>query len=100
MSSLFNKLFGIFEKGVNMQSIIQDTLKQVERIIYSIIDRVRRRILLTLLELMFIIFGVFFLIIGAVLFFSRFFSWDIVLLVAGAVLLYIGLLLRLLAAKR
>ncbi|MBD3164492.1 hypothetical protein GF323_04780 [Candidatus Woesearchaeota archaeon] len=56
------------------------------------LESFKKRIFLSVLQGFFVLLGLFFLIAGAMLFFSRYFSLDIILLISGLIILYIAFL--------
>ncbi len=69
-----------------------DGIRILDRRIDHSVDRVKKRFLKTILYMLFLGFSITFTTVGVILFFSRFFSLDIVLICAGALFLYIALM--------
>lgn len=77
---------------------IEKLLGQVTRNIEGFIDyevyRLRKKLLRIALQGTILAAGIIFTLAGGALFFSRFFPLDIVLLVGGAILIYIAILIN------
>ncbi|GEM_PF-5294399 len=89
-------MFKLSKTADEIESYIIRMVSEVENRIIASVERVKRNIKKGIIKLfiqsiMFMV-SLAFIISGAVLFFSRFFPLDLVLLVSGAALLYVSLL--------
>ncbi len=81
--------------GEGVQAGMQKAEARVEHMARKVeykIERIKRKIFASMLQLLFVAIGVVALIIGAVLFFARFFAYDVIFLVTGIILLYVAML--------
>jgi len=84
---------GTFVKG--FQSALKGTdfgFNKVTKKIDIYVSKLKRKILFSSLQIVFVVLSLVFFAAGLILFFTRFFALDIVLIVAGFVFLYIALL--------
>jgi len=84
-----------FLKG--FQEVFRRTEYGLDRITRKIelsINKIKKRMFSILLQFILVALSFVLITIGAVLFFSRFFPTDIVLIVTGLLLLYIALLFK------
>jgi hypothetical protein len=87
--NFFEHFFKGLNQGIKMtESKIDDLGRKVN---YKI-ERFRKRILLGSIQVLFILAGAAFIILGAVLFFTLFFPLYAVLLVMGVLLLYLAMI--------
>lgn len=89
-------MLGILKLIKGIEDSLLNTIAGIESTINYHIIKVRRKITHFIIQMVLLIISVLFILIGAVLFFSRFFPIDGVLLVGGAALLYLSLFYRLL----
>ena len=71
---------------------VEAKIDEVGRKVEYKIERFKKKLLLYTLQLIFITLGILSLIAGALLFFGRFFSYDFIFLIMGAILLYIAMI--------
>lgn len=85
----------ISEIGESLTNIV----KGLEQIVNDLIDdniiKIKKTVTRILIQYVIFIVSLVFIVIGGVLFLSRFFPLDLILLVGGAILLYVSLLLNL-----
>lgn len=85
----------ISEIGESLTNIV----KGLEQIVNDLIDdniiKIKKTVTRILIQYAIFIVSLVFIVIGGVLFLSRFFPLDLILLVGGAILLYVSLLLNL-----
>jgi len=85
----------ISEIGESLTNIV----KGLEQIVNDLIDdniiKIKKTVTRILIQYAIFIVSLVFIVIGGVLFLSRFFPPDLILLVGGAILLYVSLLLNL-----
>jgi hypothetical protein len=70
--------------------------KMVDKIMNKIefrINKVKKKMLSGLLQIGFVLVGMLLLILGLILFLTRFFNLDLILIVAGLALLYVAVML-------
>ena len=75
----------------NLQRFRHDT----EKMVYRSIRRAKRRALAMALQIVLYLFGAVLIVAGGILFLSRYFSIDMVLLVSGVVIVFISLIVGL-----
>ena len=74
----------------------ENLFKTIERRVDFHIAAFQKKLMKTLFSLFFLLIGLTFIIVGIVLFLNRYFSMDVIILVAGLLLLYLGLMVRML----
>ncbi len=92
IKEVVDNLFNVEDK---LEGIIARAVSSTERMIMGRVKRIKRMIILSLWS--FLLFGISALLLvgGIVFFFVRFFPPDLVLIVMGAVILYVALLIGL-----
>ncbi|MFH1510544.1 MAG: hypothetical protein ABIF10_02545 [Candidatus Woesearchaeota archaeon] len=85
---MFGELIGRIEK------LFSQITRNIEGFIDYEVQRLRKKLMKIALQGTILAAGIIFILAGAALFFSRFFSLDAVLIVGGLILLYIALLLN------
>ena len=87
-ADIIASIVGKAKIGVNqIKKLIENTLDQF-------VKKIRRYIRLVLLEVTFTVLAIIFLLIGGILFISRYFELDVLLLIAGLVCLVLALIFK------
>ncbi|MBI2144737.1 hypothetical protein HYU18_00265 [Candidatus Woesearchaeota archaeon] len=74
--------------------VFASLMRGIEGAVSQKVSSLKRKVMLAGVEFLLYSLSIVFLAVGSVLFISRFFPLDLVLLVAGTILLYVGLLTR------
>ncbi|MGM5488956.1 MAG: hypothetical protein ACQESG_08505 [Nanobdellota archaeon] len=90
--SLKDFLDGFMHTFQQTQDALANRVEQVQHQIVAQFYQMKRNVFKSLIELMLILVSIAFILVGAVLFLDRFFSLDLVLLIAGLVVLNLTLL--------
>lgn len=83
-----------FLKGIVSTLKVKAASDNINRKIAHQIHKAKRKFVRSIIELFLFLVGVLFLLIGLVLLLSRFFPLEYVLLVFGAIILYLALLVQ------
>ena len=82
-----------FSEGLQLgMARVEEKMENVSRKVEYKIEKAKKRLMAFLLSLLFLSMGIVLITVGAILFFYRFFSMDAILLVGGAIFLYIALI--------
>jgi Zn-dependent membrane protease YugP len=92
---MIKELFSFFEGLAVAAGTFKHTVRDAERRAERAINRLKKKLIMGILEAAFFVIGTVILLLGIILFISRFIGIDIVLMAGGALLLYIALLIRL-----
>ncbi len=87
------KIFNIISK--ESRNLIND----FEKIINIKLNRFKKKIFFFSFELLFIVLSIIFLILGSILFLSRFLPIDLIIIIYGFLLLYIAFIIKLLSPR-
>ncbi|MFT4309287.1 MAG: hypothetical protein ACMXYL_02270 [Candidatus Woesearchaeota archaeon] len=91
MQEINSFIKGVFEAAETVRQGIDDTQRKIE---YTI-KKFQKRLLIMIIEAMMFFIGGIILLIGILLYLSRFVSMDILLIITGSLLLYTAILIKL-----
>ena len=99
ITKFFNIIAAAYQASSFQETIVEsmtNAVKQTERQILERFSQFKKRLALTLAELTFYFTGFFLILVGIILLIGRWISFDIILLVLGAILIYSGLIFKVL----